>query len=243
MARTVTAEKFTPNVQMGIIVVVIVLMFLFFGISGSGLIQHITFYLLMFLGAIVGAIIVYGKDAGDKLHFTTYNLPVFNVVLYGIVIGLMLALVENFSTGNTMFVYQSVETSSILGFGDIGLISLVVFALIFSLITAFGEETLTRGFLNSIAENFADSKMSKNISKYFLIPLIFTMLHFFMWNRLEGVILSAFVILFLLMYHFTFAIVCQFSMDVTASIYTPIAIHMVYNAIKLLMMLQAQGAF
>ena len=239
-------ETFSPNVQMGILIVVCVLLYLFFGLSGATYLQHSTYYLLMFLGAVVGAYVVFGEEMGEKLKFTTMNVPLTNVILYGLLLGILLATLETFSAGNTMFIQQSVgDTQSVLpqlaGSTAI-LISTIVFVIIFSVITSISEETLTRGFFASLAEEYAENDTTKNISKYILIPLIFSLLHYFMWARSGMIdIAGIFGIVFLLMYHFTFAVICQFSMEVTGSIYTPITMHAIYNAIKMLMALGIIG--
>lgn len=240
MARN-SDVRFTPNVQVGIIVVVTVLLYLFFGLSGQEILQHTSYYLLMFLGAILGSYIIFGNNIGEKLHFTTKNLPLENVVLYGVLLGLMLATLETFSAGNTIFIQQSTgATESVVG--DVSgnfanLISGIVFVSLFSFITANAEEILTRGFFNSIAEEYGDSPTTIKISKFILIPLIFSLLHFFMWSSTGLLALGGFVVVFLLMYHYVFGVVCQFAMDVTGSIYTPIAIHTVYNTVKMLIAL------
>jgi len=239
-------DKFKPNVQMGVIIVVTVLLYLFFGLSGAAYLQHSTYYLLMFLGAVVGAFVVFGDEMGEKLKFTTMNVPLTNVILYGALLGIMLATLETFSAGNTMFIQQTVgDTGSIIPqlTGNTALlISTIVFIGLFSTITSISEETLTRGFFASIAEEYAENDTTKNISKYILIPLIFSLLHYFMWARSGMIdITGLFGVVFLLMYHFTFAVICQFSMDVTGSIYTPITLHAIYNAIKMLMVIGIIG--
>lgn len=227
-------ERFSPNVQMGIIVAVVTLLYLFFGLSSTKVMPQVTFYILMFYGAVIGSIFVYGSDAGEKMHFTSKFIPMVNVIFYGVVIGLMLASIETWTSGNTVFIQQSTETTVGLIDADTyaNIASALVFIGILSFCTANSEEALTRGFFNSIAENFSDEKTTRNISKYILNPLIFSLLHFFMWCSMKFIEMGVFVVFFLLMYHFTFAIVCQVSQDVTGSIYTPITIHTIYNTLK-----------
>lgn len=238
--KTINKDTFAPNVQMGLVIVVTTLLYLFFGLSGGSYLQHSTYYLLMFLGSVVGAYVVFGEQMGEKLKFTTMNVPLTNVVLYGALLGIMLATLETFSAGNTVFIQQSVTDSNNITSNIVSdvtlLISTITFVMLFSTITSISEETLTRGFLASVAENYADSETTEKISKYVLIPLIFSLLHYFMWARSGMIdIAGIFGIVFLLMYHFVFAVICQFSMEVTGSIYTPIVMHAIYNSIKMLM--------
>jgi len=240
MAETDRPQVFPENVQFGIVVVVTVLLYLFFGLTGQSILGHATFYIIMFIGAILGSYFVFGQEVGEKLHFTTKNVPMVNVLFYGITMGLMMATIETFTAGGTIFIQQSTEPTQ--GFvqdlsGAQNLITAVVFLGIYSFITANAEETLTRGFFNSLAENFANSKFTMYLSKYFLIPLIFSLLHYFMWTSIGLVDMGGFIWIFLILYHFVFGVVCQVSMDFTGSIYTPIAIHTVYNTTKLLIAL------
>lgn len=237
MVRAEREERFPPNVQMGIIVVITTLIYLFYALTGQKIMTHSLFYLPMFFGAILGAWLIFGKDAGDKLHFTTKYVPMVNVLFYGVVLGLMLVTIQQISSGGTFFIQNSTEPVDTLqktftGFPS--LLSGIVFIGLFSFITANSEETLTRGFFNSLAENYSDNRTTMNISKYILIPLIFSLLHFFMWTSTGLLNLGGIVPIFLILYHFGFGITCQFSMDITGSIYTPIAIHTVYNSVTMI---------
>ena len=230
-----------PNVQMGIIIVITGLLYTFFGLTGEAVMRHTWFYMFMFVFAVLGGYFVYGKDTAEKLHFTTKSVPMANVILYGVAIGVLLTSVETLTSGGTIFIQQSTEATQGLvatGFGGFtDTLSGIIFIGLYAFVTANSEETLTRGFFNSIAENFSDNKITMYISKYVLIPLIFSLLHYFMWTSSGLINVGGYMVGFLILYHYVFGVITQFSMDSTRSIYTPIAIHTVYNAIKMLIVL------
>jgi len=237
MAREERPQVFPAHVQMGIIVTVTGLLYLFFGISGEALLGHATFYIIMFIIAIIGSLFVFKGEAGDKLHFTTKYVPMVNVIFYGVVMGLMMATIETFTSGGTIFVQQVTMPTQSFMQGASGLSNMttaIVFLGIYSFITANAEETLTRGFFNSLAEEYSSSKTTLYLSKYVLVPLIFSLLHFFMWTSIGLTNIGGFIWIFLILYHYVFGVVCQISMDFTGSIYTPIAIHTIYNSVKMM---------
>jgi membrane protease YdiL (CAAX protease family) len=226
-------ESISPTLQMGVVVIVVTIAFLFMGLSSQKVLSHNIYYLLMFFGCIVAAYIIYKDEIGEKLHFTTKNLPLVNVVIYGITIGLLLVFIESFSMPNSMLIEQSMEPTQSMMATAAGAVAM---AMAYALVTSISEETMARGVLASIADNFSEGNL-KAVGKYFVIPLIFALLHYFMWSSSGMLNLGSFTVVFLILYHFTFALICQIALDLTGSIYTPIAIHMVYNGCKELMAL------
>jgi membrane protease YdiL (CAAX protease family) len=222
-------EKFSPTMQMGIIVILITVSFLFMGLSGQKMMTHNIYYLLMFFGSVFACYIIYRDEIGEKLHFTTQKFPLTNVIIYGVMIGIVMVAIEGLGMMNSVIVEQSMTASVVGQILQSG--TIVGVAIAYSFTTAVSEETLTRGALNSIAENYS-SGYYRLVGKYVVIPLIFALLHYFMWLTSGLFNVGWSMAVFLIIYHYTFGFVCQVSMDITGSIYTPIAIHTVYNALK-----------
>jgi membrane protease YdiL (CAAX protease family) len=222
-------QKFSPTMQMGIVVILITVSFLFMGLSSQNVMSHNIYYLLMFFGSVFACYIIYRDEVGEKLHFTTKNFPLTNVVIYGVMIGIIMVAIEGLGMMNSIIVEQSIATSLVGQFLKSG--TVIGVAIAFSFTTAVAEETLTRGALNSFAENYSKGYY-RMVGKYVIIPLIFALLHYFMWLSSGLLNIGWSMAVFLIIYHFTFGFVCQVSMDITGSIYTPITIHTVYNALK-----------
>lgn len=213
-------------VQFGAVIFITNLFLLFLILSDKTKINIIMFYLMMFDGSVIASYIVFREKTPDALKLT---IPSTGAFLRAILIGLLLALflIEMEKYGAGQIVFQSVNF--------IGKYSSYVNKILFAFVIGIGEEMLIRGFLSSLAEQFAEGG-EKLVILYVLNPTIFSLMHFFMWANNYILQMGTFMIVFMFFYHFIFAEFMQVLKDKADSLYAPISAHAFYDGIKMILM-------
>ena len=216
----------SKDIQLGSVVFITNLFFLFLILSDKTKINLVMFYLMMFDGSIIASYIIYKDQTADALKL---SIPSAGAFIRALIIGMLLALflIELEKNGSGQMIFQSV--------GFYGTYSAIVNKLLFAFVVGIGEETLVRGFLASLAENYAEGA-EKMIVLYALNPAIFALMHFFMWANNSLTEMGISMILFMFFYHFTFAEFMQILKDKTNSLYAPISAHAFYDGIKMILM-------
>ena len=224
MTAPATSDE-TKNIQLGAVIFITNLFFLFLILSDKTKLNLVMFYLMMFDGSIIASYIVFREDTADALKLTIPSTGDFlRALLTGFLLALFLIGLERNGAGQ--IIYQSVN------FG--GEYSAIVNQILFAFVIAIGEETLVRGFLSGIAEEYTDGTQ-KMVILYILNPTIFSLMHFFMWASNYIVEMGTVMVAFMFFYHFIFAEFMQILKDKSDSLYAPISAHAFYDGIKMIL--------
>jgi|GEM_PF-6037140 len=224
-----TLEEDTKNIQLGAVIFITNLFFLFLILSDKTKLNLVMFYLMMFDGSIIASYIVFREETADALKLTIPSAGDFiRALLVGFLLALFLIGLERNGAGQ--IIYQSVN------FG--GEYSAIVNSILFAFVIGIGEETLVRGFLSAIAEEFTDGTdgTQRALILYVLNPTIFSLMHFFMWSSNYIIEMGMTMIIFMFFYHFIFAEFMQVLKDKANSLYAPISAHAFYDGIKMIML-------
>lgn len=226
MSEASTETLPTGTWIVGAIVGLLNFVYLFLSQAGGMQWQLIIFYLLMFDASILASFLIFGSLFDEKLHLTKEGTIGIGVaILVGIVIASGMVLIENFFMGSEYQAKFGITLKSGIG--------TILYTIIIMFLVATSEEVMTRGFLNSIAENYSKSEFEKKITQYALIPLMFSLIHFFVWQSSPVLLFGVFALLFMVLFHFTFGVMMQFVLDYTGSLWACILAHTIYNTLKL----------
>lgn len=217
------------NVVLGGTVGIVNLLYMFLALSGGEHFFDYFFYLIFFDGAIIGAYFIFSDETAEKLYLVPQrDLSAIVGIIIGLITGIVLVIAESFLFNSHWSQASFVEESSFAS-----TISYVIMTFLFTFVVANSEEIMFRGFLPSIAENYSRNSQEAVAVKYFVIPIIFSLFHYFMWIKNSYVMFGLTSLLFLTTFHFSFAISMQLLVDRTGTIWSSIFAHMVYNGLKM----------
>lgn len=213
----------SKDIQFGAVIFIVNLFFLFLILSDKTKLSLVMFYLMMFDGSIIASYIVFREQTADALKLT---IPSTGDFLRALLVGFLLALflIGLEKSGAGQMIYQSVYGREY---------SAMVNKLLFAFVIGIGEETLVRGFLSAIAENFTEGTQRVAIL-YILNPAIFSLMHFFMWASNYILQMGMMMVAFMFFYHFIFAEFMQVLRDKANSLYSPYSAHAFYDGIKMI---------
>ena len=181
----------------------------------------VFFYLFLTDGAIISAYLIFRDEFIEKMKFI--NISGFRVFV-GVLIAEVLVLIELGFYG--VFSYQIPYP-----FGEA--IKGYAYMIAIAFIIGNSEEIFFRGFLPAVAEKYASGTNDLKVSKYFLIPALFSISHYFAWAN--SLYTSLIVSIYMFLYHFVFGVAMQYLTDYSDSIHPSIVAHTIYDATKMLM--------